>query len=401
MVEAELDVLRTVIALTVLVLVGRILGTVFSRFRMPEVIGEVSAGIVLGPLALGGIIILFDKPLVELNDLMLAFAQIGAIIILFSAGLEYTFRDLRKAGLPASIVGTAGVVLPMFGGYYVSILFGYEWTVAMLIGATLTATSIAITVRILQELNRQKSVEGNVLVNAALIDDVLGLTVLSLATSIVVAGTLPSITELALVTGQSLAIWFALLLASVLFLPRLVHGITMLRAKGTIEVVSTTSAFGVAAAAGSLGLSPIVGAFAAGMGLAGSRPVQEIREFMRQLKILFGPLFFAIIGTYFDPRQLLQLDITFFVVLLAVAILTKILGCGLPATFLLKSRDKGFKVGYGMVSRGEVGFIIAGIGLASGIFAQGVYSALVLVIMVTTIISPILLRHAYSKSKEE
>lgn len=401
MVVEELDILRTVISISVLVLAARILGTVFARFKMPEVIGEVTAGIILGPFTLGGIIILFDKPLVQLNELMLAFAQIAGIIILFSAGLEFTFHDLRKAGLPASVVGTAGVVLPFFGGYYVSVMFGEEWTVAMLIGATLTATSIAITVRVLEELKKHKSVEGNVLVNAAMIDDVLSLTVLSVATSVVVAGVIPTVTDIAIVTAQSIAVWFALLIGSVFFLPRLVHTIMLLRGRGTIEALSTTSAFGIAAAAGSFGLSPIIGAFAAGMGLAGSKPIHQIREFIEKLKILFGPLFFAIIGTYIDPTQIFGLDPIFFVILAAVAILSKIVGCGVPAAFLLKSREKGLRIGYGMVSRGEVGFIIAGIALATGIFTQAIYSELVFIIIVTTLISPILLRYSFAKSKEK
>lgn len=399
--SAQLDVLQTVIAISFLVLLGRILGTVFARFKLPEVIGEVTAGIILGPFALGGIIMLIDRPLVELNELMLAFAEIGGIIILFSAGLEFTFHDLRKAGLPAAVVGTAGVILPMLGGYYTAILFGFDWTVALLVGATLTATSIAVTVRVLEELRRQKSVEGNVLVNAAMIDDVLGLTVLSIATSVVVAGRIPVITDIAVVTAQSIAVWFALLVGSVFFLPRIVHVIGRLHGKGTTEAVSTASAFGIAAAAGSFGLSPIVGAFAAGMGLAESRPIHQIREFIGKLKILFGPLFFAIIGTYIDPRSVFGLDIFFFVVLAAVAIVSKVAGCGIPAALLLKDRSKGLKIGYGMVSRGEVGFIIAGIALSRGIFTQAVYSEIVLIIMITTLLSPILLRRAYSKSAPE
>ncbi len=400
LVVEELDVLRTVIAVSLLVLLARILGTVFARFNLPEVIGEVLAGIILGPFTLGGLIMLSGRPLVELNDLMLAFAQIGGIIILFSAGLEFTFHDLRKAGLPASVVGTAGVILPFFGGYYISMFFGEGWTTAMLIGATLTATSIAVTVRVLEELNRHKSPEGNILVNAAMIDDVLGLTVLSVATSVVIAGKIPAITDIAMVTGQSIALWFAMLVASVFFLPRLVHMVALLRAKGTVEAISTTSAFGIAAAAGSFGLSPIVGAFAAGMGLAESKSVHQIREFIEKLKILFGPLFFAIIGTYIDPRQVFGLDPVFFAILAAVAILSKIIGCGVPAAFLLKSRAMGLRIGYGMVSRGEVGFIIAGIALASKIFTQAIYSEIVFIIMITTLISPMLLRRSFAKSKQ-
>jgi len=393
----EIEVLRTVVGITVLVFFGKILGVLFKRLRVPEVVGEVSAGIIFGPQALGGYIFFLGEPLIDLNDLMLAFSRFGGIIVLFSAGLEFTFADLRRTGLASFVTGLTGVVLPFLLGYQVTLLLGFTWAEAMLIGATLSATSIAITVRTLEELGKHRTKEGSIMINAAMVDDVLALAVLSVVTSVILGGESPTASRFLIVTAKSMVIWLFMLVVAVTILPR-VFDITawaLPSAEGTMEVLATTSCFGLAVLSATFGLSPIVGAFAAGIAIAGTHAILQVKEYIGKIKIIFGPLFFAVIGTYFDLGQIFNINALLVIVVLIVALLSKIIGCGLPGMFFTKSRSEGLRIGLGMISRGEVGFIVAGVGLASGVLGQDIYSAIILVIFGTTIISPILLRRAF------
>jgi Kef-type K+ transport system membrane component KefB len=270
----------------------------------------------------------------------------------------------------------------------------------LLIGATLSSTSIAISVTLLEELGKEKTQEGNILVNAAVLDDVLGLAILSAIVSIIAVGSLPSIESILITTGESVIFWMLLLLGAVFILPKIVHGIalakpTSLERRGTKQATAIGSAFGFAAIASAIGLNPIVGAFAAGMGLAGSKLGGQVREFIGELKIIVAPLFFAIIGAQVDLRQISEVNVLFVLGILCVAVSSKMIGCGIPAIMLLKNKTKGLRIGYGMIARGEVAFITVGIGIASGILTDMVYTSLVLVILATIIIAPILLKNSY------
>ena len=197
-----------------------------------------------------------------------------------------------------------------------------------------------------------------------------------------------------------LSSWLLFLLGAVFVLSKIVHGIalaqpTSLEMRGIKQATALGSAFGFAALASAVGLNPIVGAFAAGMGLAGSKLVGQIREFIGELKVVVAPLFFAIIGAHVDLRLISEVNVIFVLSILAVAVLSKVLGCGIPAALLLKSRSKGFRIGFGMIARGEVAFITAGIGIASGILPESIYTTLVLVILATIVITPILLKNSF------
>ncbi|MAG11267.1 MAG: sodium:proton exchanger [Parcubacteria group bacterium] len=393
---AELAIIRTVVGIALLVFIARVLGTVFKHFKLPEVVGEVIAGMIFGPTALGGAIYVLDAPLIEHNELLTAFSVMGGIIILFAAGLEFTFADFRKAGVAAFVIGAAGVIVPFFLGFYGStLILGFEWPAAALVGATLTATSIAITIRVLEELKVNHTAEAKIMVNAAMIDDVLALAVLGVIASIVQGGTVPDPVQIIGVTVAAVGIWFVMLVAAVFILPRVVKVTTLWKSEGVVEPLATALAFGLAALAAIVGLSPIVGAFAAGMALAGSHAIHQIREYIDKLKLIFGPLFFAVVGSLFDLREVLSVDFGVVILITTLAIVSKLIGAGLPAMKLLKDRQKGYRVGLGMISRGEVGFIIAGLALANNIFDQGTYSAVLLAVMITTIVSPIWLRRAY------
>ncbi|MDH3312550.1 MAG: cation:proton antiporter [Nitrosopumilus sp.] len=398
----EFDVIPTLVGILVLVIPSMILGRICKHFGISEIIGFVSGGIILGPFALGGWIQFFDRPLVELNELMLSFWQIAGIIILFSAGLHFTFSSLKHVGIQAVIIGTVGVIVPLGLGYGISILFGIDWMVAMIIGATLSATSIAAAVTILEELGKEETKEGNILVNAAVFDDVLGLAILSAIISIVIAHSFPSLETVLFEVSESLILWIILLLSAVFLLPKIIHAVaitrpTTLESRGTKQATALGSAFGMAAIASIIGLNPIVGAFAAGMGLAGSKLVRSVKEFVGELQIIFAPFFFAIMGAHVDISNILNVDIVLFFVILIIAILSKILGSGIPAIILFKNKNKGLRIGYGMIVRGEIAFITAGLGLAYGIISESIFSTLIFVILGTIIIGPILLRQSFKK----
>ena len=396
----EISVISAIVGILFIVIPSMLLGKLCSHFGLSEIVGFVIGGVILGPFALGGLIPLFDKPIMVLDDLTLGLWQMSGIIILFSAGLHFTFNNLKSAGYRAGIIGVLGVLTPLIFGYLFSALFGFDWTVSVLIGATLSATSIAISVTLLEELGKEKTQEGNILVNAAVLDDVLGLAILSAIVSIIAVGSLPSIESILITTGESIIFWMLLLLGAVFILPKIVHGIalakpTSLERRGTKQATALGSAFGFAAIASTVGLNPIVGAFAAGMGLAGSKLGGQVREFMGELKIIVAPLFFAIIGAHVDLRQISEVNIIFVLGLLGVAVSSKMIGCGIPAMMLLKNKTKGLRIGYGMIARGEVAFITVGIGIAGGILTDTVYTSLVLVILTTIIIAPILLKNSY------
>lgn len=401
----EFDAIPILIGILVLVIPAMLLGKICKHFGISEIIGFVIGGIILSPFALGGLIQFSDRPIVELNELMLSFWQIAGILILFSAGLHFPFSSLKQAGIQSLIVGTTGVIIPLILGYGISVLLGIDWMVAMIIGATLSATSIAAAVTILDELGKEKTQEGNILVNAAVFDDVLGLAILSSIISIVIAHSLPSVELVLFEISESLILWVVLLLGSVFLLPKIVHAVATMRpnsleSRGTKQATALGSAFGVAAIAASIGLNPIVGAFAAGMGLAGSKLASQVKEFIGRLQIIFAPFFFAIIGTHIDISNILNVDLVLFVIILIIAVLGKILGSGVPAIILLKNKNKGLRIGYGMVVRGEIAFITAGLGLAYGIISESIFSTLIFVILGTIIIGPILLRRSFEKNDE-
>ena len=403
---SEFDVISTIIGLLVLVIPAMLLGKLCSHFKISEIIGFVIAGVIFGPFAVGGLILFYDQPLVVINDLVLSFWQISGIVILFSAGLHFTFHDFRKAGLTSTFVGIGGVILPLTIGYLFSVWMGFDWIVSILIGATLSATSITISVRILEELRKEKTKEGNVLVNAAVLDDVLGLAILSAVVSIIVTNSVPSIDAIMLITAESVGFWFLILLGSVLILPKIIHLVdaarpSSLESRGTHQAVALGSAFGIAAISGSLGLNPIVGAFAAGMGLAGSRLANQLREFDGILRVMLAPLFFAIMGAHVNIGKFFEINWIIFVAILALAIITKIIGAGLPASVFLHSKKRGMRVGYGMIARGEIAFITAGIGLTYGILDDSLYSTLIFVILGTILISPTLLRYSFRTKNNE
>lgn len=393
----EATILSGVLSVSLLVFFAKIIAGLFSRIRIPSVLGELTAGIIFGPYALGSILVISGHRLIELSDVVLLFGQIGAILILFTAGLDMTFTEFRVVGAKSFIVGGLGVVVPFFLGYYGTLVLGYPFPAALLVGAALSATSVAITVRVLEELGRSKEPDGKLMINAAVVDDVLGLAVLAVVISVIQGGTVPSLYEVTTKLVTLVGVWLVLLVAIVITVPRFLRLLPRWRIEGTDEAAATVICFGSASLATVLGLSPIVGAYAAGMGLAGSHSLAAVKNYVQKVNLIFSPVFFAVIGASLNIFAITAQSMILLGLILIIAIFSKLIGCGIPAGIMSRNRKTWWRVGIGMTSRGEVGLIIAGIGLTSAVIMQEVYAALVGVVILTTIVSPILLRRAYQK----
>ncbi len=250
-------------------------------------------------------------------------------------------------------------------------------------------------------MNKLKTSEARIIINAAVIDDVLALAVFTVIVSIITGGHAVEPLEALWIVINALVLWFILLVIGTFIIPRLIDRTVMWKAKGIVESMAVLVCFGTAVLSASIGLSPLVGAFAAGMAVAGSKAIQRVREFIDKLGLIFIPMFFVVMGSAVDPRAFLTGDFALFITIIGVAIISKLVGCGLPATYFLKDRQRGIRVGLGMISRGEMGLVIAGVGLTAGILTEEIYAAMIAVIAVTAILPPIFLRRSYSKANEK
>jgi Kef-type K+ transport system membrane component KefB len=396
----EGDFIHVLISLAILLFAAKIFAELFHKFRLPVVLGELLAGIIVSPFTLGAIPLFDGKPLVILNETVRQIGEISGIVILFIAGLEITPREFLKGGAASFAIAACGVIVPFLVGYYVFITFGLGSLQSVLVATALTATSVAISVRVLTELGKMQTREAKLILGAAIVDDILAIAVLSVVTTMVQTGNMtPNISDITFLIIRILGIFIALLVGAIVIIPRILHAERLWKSKGSIEGIVTASFFGASGIAAILGLSPIVGAFAVGMAVASTKLIGRVEEYVGKLEIIFAPLFFAIIGAQVNLTGV-NWDVLFLTsIVVAVAIITKLMGCGLPAMIFLKDRSKAMRVGIGMISRGEVGLIVAGIGVTSGALTSNIYTTLIIMVAITTMITPIWLKKAYNKEQ--
>ena len=265
----------------------------------------------------------------------------------------------------------------------------------------LTATSIAISIQVLSEFGKIKTPEARLIIGAAVVDDILAIAVLSVVTSI--AGSDAGvdsidITEVIITILQVLAFFAIMLIVAVIIIPKIITP-RLWKAKGSVEGIATASFFGAAALAGSIGLSPIVGAFAVGMALSTTKVFEKVENYIGKIGLIFAPLFFAIIGAQVDLRAVDLNVLMLSGVIIIVAIATKLFGCGLPAMLFLKNKAQGMRVGnrYDIKRRSRTH--CAGVGVTAGVLTSEVYSTIVIMVAVTTIITPIWLKMEYKKEQ--
>lgn len=387
----HLDVPQFLGLLVILLGLAKLGGGLARWAGQPAVLGELVAGVVVGASALG-VINLADRADPR-NEPLHLLAEIGVVILLFEIGLETDLKQLLRVGGAAATVAVVGVALPFALGYAVCRFLGLNNLVAVVAGAALTATSVGITARVLSELGRLQEPESRIILGAAILDDVIGLVILTVVEGLT-RGQEVSALGVARIAGVAFGFLLATLLLGRLLVPPLVRLASRVDLPGTPTMLAVLLAFGLAWLAHAAGSAVIIGAFAAGVLLAGSRHAREIEHGVAQLGHFFVPLFFVVVGAAVDVRVFNPLNpanhptLVIGGLLIVAAVLGKFLAGYAPVWF------KGRKsvIGVGMVPRGEVGLIFAQLGLASGVFDAGLFSAVTLMVMVTTFLAPPLLK---------
>lgn len=390
----HLDVPQFLGLLVVMLGAAKLLGGLAQWIGQPAVLGELLAGVLLGTSVAG----LVDPK----NDVLHLLAELGVVILLFEIGLETDLRKLVRVGGASAVVAIIGVVLPFALGYAVCWILGLGNLVGIVAGATLTATSVGITARVLSDLNRLQEPESQIILGAAVIDDVIGLVILA-----VVAGLLHGQDVTALGVAKTTGIAFGFLAATLLFgrliVPPLVRWVSRVDLPGTPTMLAIMLAFGLAWLASVAGSAMIIGAFAAGLLLGGTPHAHEIEKGVAHLGHFFVPLFFVSVGAAVDVRVLNPVDpanhqaLMVGGLLIVAAVVGKFLAGYAP--FWFKGNKK--VIGVGMIPRGEVGLIFAQRGLAAGVFDPGLFSAATLMVMVTTFIAPPLLKVLFPPIRPE
>jgi Kef-type K+ transport system membrane component KefB len=392
--------LQLILGLAILILVTKFAGLLSTRLKQPAVLGELLAGLVLGPSILNFFHLpFFTSPQTE--EVVLELAEIGVILLMLMAGLEVDIKEMLKTGRVAIVAGVLGVVVPLLLGGALALAFNHPLPSSIFIGLILTATSVSISAQTLLELGVLKSRAGLAMLGAAVVDDVLVILVLSIFLAVAPAGGAEGAggaADVARVIVSMLAFFAVAIPIGLWLLPRLTRRVERLPiSEGLISwTIVITLLF--AWAAESFGqIAAITGAFLAGVFLGRTRLRHEIAGGMHVVAYaFFVPLFLVSIGLKADTRTLNGAGLLFVVAITLVAIVSKVIGAGLGARLAGMKWDESLRVGTGMISRGEVGLIVASIGLGEGLITQDIFAAMVVMVLLTTLVTPFLLRRVFS-----
>jgi Kef-type K+ transport system membrane component KefB len=366
---------------------ARIMGYLAERVGQPAVLGEILAGLLLGGSVLG----ILDPA----NTGVHIFAEMGVLILLFAIGLETDLLRLFRVGATSAAVALAGVAIPFTAGYWVALSLGLAPMPALVAAAALTATSVGITARVLTDLGRLQDEEGQIIIGAAVMDDVIGLVMLAIIAQIAAGGEV-SAASVASTSIMAFGFLAVVLLVGRPIVPRVFDAVSRLGNPDSVKALSLVLAFSVAYLAYTFGSAIIIGAFAAGVLLQPTRHVHDVEVGTRGLVRLFVPVFFVSVGAAIDLRAFLSLP-----VLLLGGALT-VVGVGgkfLAGYAAFWYRGNRAVIGAGMIPRGEVGLIFAQMGLASGALTTGTFSAIAFMVMATTVIAPLLLRRLLGRKR--
>ena len=363
------------------ILVGaKLLGELAERIGQPAVLGELLAGVLLGASVLD--VVHHDDHVIHL------LAEIGVIVLLFEIGLETDLRRLIQVGAASSLTAVVGVVAPFGLGYLVAVWFGLDTLVAVVIGASLTATSVGITARVLSDLGRLQDPESQIVLGAAVIDDVIGLIILAVVSGMI-AGAGVSVGGVAQITALAFGFLVAVLVVGRFAVPALFGLLDRLGKPESLAIMGLVLAFAVAWLADRAGSALIIGAFAAGLTLAPTRFAHDVETGVVRIGQFFVPIFFVSVGAAVDVRTFADPEVLLLgLALIGVAVIGKF-AAGYAPWWI---RAKKNVIGVGMIPRGEVGLIFAQTGLAAGVLTAGTFSALTLMVLVTTFMAPPLLR---------
>ncbi len=403
---------RLVLQLAVILAAAKFGGEISERYlKTPAVVGELAAGIIIGPFALGGVDTPWLGPLFEqvggggevegffipVSESLWSMAQVGAIILLFNAGLETDLRQFLRYAGPASLVGIGGAALPFALGVATTVAFGFAdgFTdpTALFIGAIFMATSIAISVRTLADLRRLDTPEGVTIIAAAVLDDVLGILVLTIVIGIAIEGEY-SVASVGLVTLKTLGFWVVLTGVGILLAKRISNALDKFQVSGSVLVLAVALAFFSASLAETFGLAMIIGAFSIGLALSGTELSRRLDEPLRGVVAVFIPIFFVVMGTLVDVTALGGVWM-FGIAFTAVAVAGKLGGSAVPALLTGFNRLGALRIGAGMLPRGEVTLIMVGVGISNGVIERELLGISIIMIIVSTILAPMILSRSF------
>lgn len=384
---------RFIFDISIILLATKCLSILTKRYNMPQVVGALVAGLLLGPSFLG---------IIEPTEFLDCVSELGVIVLMFSAGLETDLKELKRSGKASFVIALLGVIIPLLGGYGAAALFNQGQEGAFLenlfVGVVLTATSVSITVETLKEMGKLSTKASNAILGAAIIDDVLGLLALTIVTSLG-----DQSVSLLLVVIKIVA-FFAMSIILGIFLHKIIQKWMDSASWDRKRFAIIALAFGFLYSFVSehfFGVADITGAFIAGLIISGTTRVTYVASRCEILSYMFlSPVFFASIGIQVVLPQWTSSIILFTVLLIIVAVISKMVGCGLGAKLCKYSNKDALRIGIGMVSRGEVALIVANKGAAAGLMNAAFMTPIVLMVTVTVILSPILLKLAY-KSKPD
>ncbi|MGC8779996.1 MAG: cation:proton antiporter [Anaerolineae bacterium] len=394
--------LQLIFALMIIIAAAKAGGWIAVRLRQPAVLGELLIGVLLGPSLLD---LLHWSPLINpaephlLSETVFQLAELGVVCLMFLAGLEVEIDEMRQAGRVSILAGVSGVIAPLALGALAVLPFGYRGNAAFFAGVILTATSVSISAQTLLELGVLRSREGVALLGAAVVDDVLVILLLSVFLALAASGA--GLGAIPLVFLRMI-VYLAVAIAVAFFvLPRLADWVAdQPISEGLIALILVaTLAFAWSAEVAG-GLAAITGAFIAGVGLSRSHLRSEIVRGMHAITYAFlVPIFFVSIGLKTDVRLLTGPNVLLAAVMVIVAILSKVIGCGIGARLGGFTNREALRVGLGMVSRGEVGLIVATVGVNAGIISPNLFAIVTIIVLVTTLVTPLFLRQAFVRKE--
>jgi len=392
------------IGVAVMLATAKIGGEIFERLKQPAVLGELVAGIVLGNLVLFGFT---GAETLKSNETIAALAELGVIILLFEVGLESDLKEMMEVGWSSLLVAVVGVVAPFFLGWAVSSYFVPEESrlAHIFIGATLCATSVGITARVFKDLGKLATREARIILGAAVIDDVLGLLILATVAGAIRAATsggVLSLFDVGMIAAKSLLFLVAAIAIGHFLMPRVLRGAGRLETRGVLLTLAISFCLVLAWAASKVELAPIVGAFAAGLILdevhyrpKGGRTERDLHDLLQPVSAVLVPIFFVLMGLKVDLRLFTRLDILGFAATLTLAAIIGKQVCGLV---VLDRAVNRLAVGIGMIPRGEVGLIFAGIGATlmlpttngvnEPVINPATFGAVVIMVIITTLVTP-------------
>jgi len=414
--DLVIQAVRLIAQLSIILIFAKIGAEICERFfKQPAVLGELLVGVILSPFIIGSFIpflegtSLFPMPDnnigIPISAPLFSVAQLGAVILLFIAGLETNLKQFLKYAWAATFVAIGGVVLPFIFGAYLTVVFGLAQTfldpAALFVGVILTATSVGITARVLSDLNKLDTPEGVTILGAAVVDDVIGILILSIVIAIGVSkshGNEIDIREIGVLGLTAVGFWLGILVIGILGAPYFEKFLLKFKSRGATISLTLALCFLCSFLAESAGLAMIIGAYAIGLALS-TRPIaKELIESLQSVYHVFVPVFFVVTGMMVNLKEASSFPL-FILIITIVAILAKWLGCYIPAVLTSFNRTGANRIGIGMIPRGEIALIVAQVGIAKGIISSNVYGVAIIMTFVTTLIAPVLLLLVFKNPK--